>query len=78
MTIEQENFAVKLTSATEDHHSWLAVVRFGMGTLIQNQPLLAEILVAEAMKMAAKTPTHNAADEIAGIMRELGVRFVIG
>jgi hypothetical protein len=49
-----------------------------MGTLIQNQPLLAEILVAEAMKMAAKTPTHNAADEIAGIMRELGVRFVIG
>ena len=55
MTIEQENFAVKLTSSTEDHHSWLAVVRFGMGTLIQNQPVLAEILVAEAMKIAAKT-----------------------
>jgi hypothetical protein len=78
MTIEQENFAVRLTSSADDHHSWLAVVRFGMGTLINNQPLLAEILVAQAVKIAAKTPNNNAADEIAGIMRELGVRFVVG
>ncbi len=48
---------------------------FGMGTLMNEQNVLAEILCAEAIRMAEKTPTYTAADELPGIMIELGLCF---
>ena len=78
MTIEEQNFASRLASSTETHADWLAVMNFGMGTLINEPAMLAELLCAEAIRVAEKTPTHNAADELPGIMKELGLRFVIG
>jgi hypothetical protein len=77
MTIEMENFAVELAAKTQTHAEWLAVVRFGLGTLIENQSLLAEILVAEAAREAGKISTHKASDEIAKILRELGLRLSV-
>lgn len=78
MTIEQQNFASRLAASTETHAGWMAVMNFGMGTLINEPAMLAELLCAEAIRLAEKNPTHNAADEIAGIMKELGLRFAIG
>lgn len=78
MITEQENFAVDLAANTKTHDEWLAVVRFGLGTLLKNQALLAEILVAEAMREASKISTHKSSDEIARICDELGLRFVVG
>lgn len=77
MNIEQENFAVELTSATKSHEDWLAVVRFGLGTLLTNQGLLGEIIVNEAAREAAKVPTHKASDEVAKILRELGLKLTL-
>jgi hypothetical protein len=77
MTIEMENFAVQLAAKTHTHEHWLAVVRFGLGTLIENQSVLAEILVAEASREAEKNPTHKASDEISTILRELGLRLSV-
>jgi len=74
MTIEQENFAVTLAAQTKSHDEWLAIVRFGRGTLLENQGLLAEILVAEATREADKNQ-HKSSDEIAKILRELGLRL---
>lgn len=75
MTIEQENFAVNLTTQTKSHEEWLAVVRYGLGTLLTNQGLLGEIIVNEAVREAEKVPTHKASDEVAKILRELGLKL---
>jgi hypothetical protein len=77
MTTELENFAVELAAKTKTHEEWLSVVRFGLGTLLNNQSLLAEIVVAEATREAEKMPTHKASDEVAKILRELGLRLVV-
>ena len=73
MTTSQENFAVSITEKTHSHDEWLAIVRFGLGTLLESQNVLAEILFNEAVREAAKIPTHKPADEIAKILRELGL-----
>lgn len=75
MTTSQENFAVALTEKTHSHDEWLAIVRFGLGALLESQNVLAEILVNEAVREASKIPTHEPADEIAKILGELGLKL---
>ena len=77
---EQENFAIKLTDQCSTHSEWLAVVRYGLATLLQNQPLLIEIIVREAVKeieRGAVPGSHVAADEARRIFKELGLRFEV-
>jgi len=45
-----ENFAIQLTSQTQNHDEWLAVVRYGLNTLLEDPPLLIEIVVREAQR----------------------------
>jgi hypothetical protein len=76
MTVGQENFIIQLAEQTKTHEEWLSLVRFGLGTLLERQPLLAEILVLEAMREACKIPSHKTSDEIAKILREVGLKLV--
>lgn len=76
MTTEQQQFAIDLADKASSHEQWLAIVRFGLGTLINNQPLLAEIICREAQCEAEKShASHVAADHIAGILSELNLRI---
>jgi hypothetical protein len=72
---EIENFAVKLTNDCETHEAWLAVVRYGLGTLLENQSLFIEIIVREAEKMTDMP--GKTSDRVRFIFEELGLRFVI-
>ena len=75
---DMENFAFDLTSKTNTHTEWLGVVRFGLGTLLENQKLLAEIICNEARQEAIRSnASHDASDHIASILAELGLKFVI-
>lgn len=76
-SIEKDNFAIELTDKTKSHEEWLAVVRFGLGTLLQDQHILIEVIVREAQREAAKHPHHVAADHAASILRELGLRLEV-
>jgi len=75
MNLDQERFATNLAANTKTHDEWLLVVKFGLGTLLQNQGTLAEILAAEAARESAKNnePPHY---EMHRMMRELGLKFV--
>jgi hypothetical protein len=72
-----DNFVVQLSDATPTHEAWLSLMRFGLGTLLNNQSLLAEILARESEREAKKMPSHVAGDELPHIMRELGLRIVL-
>lgn len=77
---EQENFAIKITDTCETHQEWLSLVRYGLYTLLQNQPLLIEIIVREAVREIERghvPGSHVAADEARRIFQELGLRFEV-
>jgi len=76
--VEKENFAINLTDQCKTHDQWLTVVKFGMGTLLKDQHLLFEIIVREAEREAKRSgvDSHVAADHVASIMKELGLRLI--
>lgn len=78
---EIETFAVTLTDSTKTHDEWLAVVRFGLSTLMENQSLLIEVIVREAQREAERfnkervTGLHLPSDEVASILLHLGLKL---
>lgn len=72
-----EQFAVELTDKTETHDGWLAIVRFGMGTFQENQPLFIEIIVREAVRQLRRknVASLTISDEVRFIFEELGLRL---
>ncbi len=79
--VDPENFAIDLTDKCQTHEQWLTVMRFGLGTLLKNQPLLMECIVRESDREAHRfnkkcgAATHVPADHARTIMQELGLRF---
>ena len=73
--VEMENFAVKLTDDSPNHEAWLATVRYGMGTLLDNQPLFIEIIFREAAKQLGRKNIagRTVGDEARAIFKELGL-----
>lgn len=51
MTPEQREFVSKLEQQA-DHEKWLYLVRFGLSELLQDQRLLASLMVSEARRMS--------------------------
>ena len=74
---DMENFAVKLTDDSPDHQAWLAIVRYGIGTLMDNQPLFFEIICREAKKQLQRknVPSLTISDEARFIFQELDLRI---
>lgn len=79
MTNEQENFAIQLTNDCKTHEQWLAVVRFGLKTLLEDQTLLFEIIVREANRMHGRAGIAGrvVSDDARIIFDELGLRFYV-
>lgn len=76
---DDENFAVKITDDAKGHEEWLAIMRFGLGTLLKNQPLLMELIVREAERESKKNVAghHLPSDEARHIMLELRLHFEV-
>jgi len=72
------NFIVDLIESTPTHDQWLYVMRFGIKTLESNQPLLAKLLVSEAIREAERSPLNHVitpADQISRILEELRLKL---
>ena len=79
MTCEQQNFAVTMTDQCTTHEQWLSVMRFGMGTLIEDSAFLVELIVREAERERDRTGLSHrrTSDDAAAIFRRLGLRVVV-
>lgn len=76
-TDDPETFAIDLTDYCKTHEEWLCVVRFGLKQLLENQPLLIEIITRRACRMKEddKLESRVPADYARQIFEELGLRF---
>ncbi|HYE73500.1 MAG TPA: hypothetical protein VEF04_09215 [Blastocatellia bacterium] len=76
---DMEQFAVNLTDNCKMHEEWLSVVRFGLKTLLENQPLLIEIIAREASRQLERKNLQSLviADEVRFIFEELELKLVI-
>lgn len=71
-------FAQNLARECTDHTQWLAVIRYGLGFLLDNQPLLIELLTWEATKLANnKGAEGSMCEETRRVFDELGLRIVL-
>ena len=74
---DMESFAVNLTDQSETHDDWLSIVRYGLGTLTENQPLFFEIIWREVAKMQKRHGITGrvVADDARQIFQELDLRI---
>lgn len=80
MEERDQEFIRNLDSACKTHDEWLALVRYGLGTLLTNQALLVEIIWIEAGREVARNgfkaaETYKTAARIFG---ELGLKLTTG
>ena len=72
-----ENFAIELTDKCRTDAEWLAVMRFGIETLLKNPRVLMECIVRRAEVLSGQTeiPSKMIADFAADLIVELGLKF---
>lgn len=70
-----EQFAISLADKCEDHEAWLAIVRCGLGTFMENQALMIEVIAREAAKQLDRKQIKSLAiaGEVRFIFQELGL-----
>lgn len=77
---EKESFALTLTDRCQTHSEWLAVVRYGMGTLLEDQRILMEVITREAMceleRAKGRTPVPYYR-VVCGILQELNLHLEV-
>lgn len=78
-TADMEQFAISLADKCEDHEAWLAIVRFGLGTFMENQALMIEVIAREAVKQLDRKQIKSLviADEVRFIFQELGLHLTV-
>lgn len=75
---QMEEFAKKTAAACQDHEAWLAFVRYGLSFLLDNQPLLIELVIREAVRLtkwAEAEPGYVPVEEARRIFEELGLKL---
>jgi len=72
-----ENFAITLTDNCKTEDEWLAVMRFGMGQLLDRPLLLMECIGRRAQRMKEESPVSSkvVADFASELMGKLNLRF---
>ena len=73
---ERDSFIDDLLAASPDHDKWVAIVRFGLPTLLDDQRRLVELVIREAGRLELKGTERDAAGLVVGILNELGLRLV--
>jgi|688.fasta_scaffold779448_2 hypothetical protein len=78
-SFEREQFAVDLTDRTPDKSQWLAIMRFGLDSLLKEPKLLMELIARRAVreKFETKTESKAVSDFAAEILGELRLKFVV-
>ena len=73
-----DNFAIQVTDGARSHDEWIAVVCFGLPTLLADPPLLVEIIARRAIveHAAGNNPGRVVADDVRRLFAELGLRIV--
>lgn len=74
-----KDFAIELTDKCRTDAEWLAVMRFGLDTLLKNPRVLMECIArrAEVLKQQSEFPSKVAADFAAELLDTLGLRFEV-
>jgi hypothetical protein len=80
MDIAQGEFARQLARDTKTHDDWVAVMRFGMETLLAGPhegriDYLAEMVAEEAVRMDGGKAGEPKWETVRKLMWELGLRF---
>lgn len=75
MNTEETEFAKEITAATKSHADWLQVMRFGLPQLIENQGLLAHLIVEESKRRSDAFGSNLMSTKI--MLEELGLRIVL-
>ena len=76
---EREQFAVDLTDRTPEKSQWLAIMRFGMDSLLKEPKLLMELIVRRAVRehdesmIVSKQPSDFAVE----LVGQLGLKFAV-
>ena len=83
LTAEEEKFAISLMDQcnADEREKWLSIMRFGMGTLIQNPKFLIDVICQRAKQEHEEKvkPSNWTVGEIAGeLLDYLGLSFVEG
>ena len=75
--VDKEQFAIDLLTRSKTHEEWLAIVRFGMPTLLRESLFLMELITMQAMRLHDEKlrPTFKLPDYTRYIMWELGLFF---
>ncbi len=78
-SFEREQFAVDLTDKCPDKKQWLAVMRFGLDSLLKDPKLLMDLIARRAVreKFETKTDIKAVSAFAAEILGELGLKFVV-
>jgi hypothetical protein len=75
---KDEALVSQLADACKDHNQWLALVKFGLETLVLNQVLLFELIHREAQRRAGQTNVGRSdTDYVRMILDELRLHFVV-
>lgn len=76
---DREQFAVDLTDKCDTRFQWLAVMRFGMETLLKEPKLLMELVVRRATREREESKSNSkcVADFAAELISVLGLKFVV-
>lgn len=75
----KEHVARTLTAQCQTHEEWLAIVRYGLPALLEDQSILIELILREAEQEAARRGDDRVfayLDYTVAILQELGLRFV--
>lgn len=79
MTEEQKQFAHSLLNQTKTYDEWLAVMRFGLPTLLQDQGVLIGAIMTQAENMANSMPApiNVLMDNTVKICADLEIKFTV-
>lgn len=80
MTEQQKQFASNLLAQTKSYEEWLAVMRFGLPTLLQDQEVLIASILSQAEAMAASMPApiNVLMGNAVKICADLNIEFTVG
>ena len=74
MTEEQFRFAEALAKQSETHDQWVGIMKFGQKTLLEDPPVLLELIWQEANRRSANAKCDS--EVLAGYLAELGLKIV--
>jgi hypothetical protein len=77
VTEQQRKFISDIDHQCQSHEDWLALVRYAMDKLIEDQDVLTELIAREAVRQAGRSREagHLRVQELRGVMAELGLRL---